>query len=68
MNRIVQRCEAIRLKAEALVVEAESCGVVLTIEQTPLTPLAMGFYETAVSVRPSRERYGVILTHETNKQ
>ena len=55
--------EWIRGKAEVLVAEAATYGVVLTIRQKPLQPLAMGNYETVVKVRPSRERYGVILTH-----
>jgi hypothetical protein len=30
-------------------------GVVVTVEQKPLQPLAMGRYETVVSVRAARE-------------
>lgn len=44
----------ITAKAEALVAEAAKWGLVLTIEQSPLQPLAMGHYETRVSVRPAR--------------
>jgi hypothetical protein len=33
---------------------AERLGVVLTIEQVQLHPLAMGHYETTVGVRPAR--------------
>lgn len=49
INHITQR-------AKALVQDAESMGLVLTIEQRPLQPLAMGNTETVVSVRPARER------------
>ena len=42
--------------AQRLVQEAERLGVVLTIEQVPLKPLAMGHYETVVGVRPERNR------------
>lgn len=41
-------------QAAALVAEAARFGLVLTIEQVPLQPLAMGHYETRVSVRPAR--------------
>ncbi len=44
----------IRHKAEALVAEAARLGVVLTVEQQPLQPLAMGNYTTVVSVRRAR--------------
>jgi hypothetical protein len=39
-----------------LVQLAAECGLVLNIEQRPLQPLAMGHYETVVSVRPARSR------------
>lgn len=42
--------------AQRLVQEAERLGVVLTVEQVPLQPLAMGHYETIVGVRPAREK------------
>jgi hypothetical protein len=45
----------LRRAAEALVRRAADIGSVLTIEQRPLTPLAMGHYETVVSVRAARE-------------
>lgn len=45
---------AIRSAAELLVNEAASQGLVLTIEQRPLLPLAMGHYTTEVSVRQGR--------------
>jgi hypothetical protein len=38
--------------AQQLVKLADSIGVVVTVEQKPLQPLAMGHYETVVSVRP----------------
>lgn len=37
-----------------LVAEAARDGLVLTLEQVPLRPLAMGHYETRVSVRAAR--------------
>ena len=42
--------------AQRLVQEAERLGVVLTVEQVPLKPLAMGHYETVVGVRPARSK------------
>ena len=42
--------------AQRLVQEAERLGVVLTVEQVPLQPLAMGNYETVVGVRPARSK------------
>lgn len=42
--------------ARALVVMAQRTGEVVTIEQRPLQPLAMGHYETVVSVRPAKGR------------
>lgn len=41
--------------AQRLIAEAERLGVVLTVEQVPLKPLAMGHYETIVSVQPARQ-------------
>lgn len=40
--------------ASALVAEAERQGLVLTVEQENLQPLAMGNYRTTVSVRSAR--------------
>lgn len=40
--------------AEALVAEAHRHGVVITIEQRPLLPLAQGHYESVVSLREVR--------------
>jgi hypothetical protein len=42
----------VKATAVMLVAEAERQGLVLTIEQEPLKPLAMGHYKTVVSVRP----------------
>lgn len=39
---------------ETIVADAKRDSLVLTIEQVPLQPLAMGHYETVVSVRPKR--------------
>lgn len=46
--------EHIRLHAESVLKVAAELGVVLTIEQRPRQPLAMGNYEHVVSVRPAR--------------
>lgn len=39
---------------EALVKDAHDQGMVVTVEQVPLHPLAMGHYSTVVSVRKAR--------------
>lgn len=39
-----------------LVEAARLAGMVITVEQRPLKPLAMGHYESVVSVRAARER------------
>ena len=39
---------------ERLVEDADRNGLVVTAEQVPLLPLAMGHYETRVSVRAKR--------------
>jgi len=41
-------------RARWLVDRARDSGVILSIEQRPLTPLAMGHFETVVSARPAR--------------
>lgn len=41
-------------EARALIYRAEAAGMVLTIEQQPLEPLAMGSYVTVPSVRAAR--------------
>jgi hypothetical protein len=48
--------EQVRKQAELLVSAAALGGVVLTISQAPLRPLAMRNYETVVSVRHALER------------
>ena len=48
--------EKIKLMAEQLVKLAAKDGFVVTVEQRPLKPLAMGNYETVVEVRPSRSK------------
>lgn len=46
--------EELMARAERLVQFAALEGQVLTIEQVPLQPLAMGHYETVVHVRRAR--------------
>lgn len=41
-------------KGQALALAAKLQGFVLEIEQHPMTPLAMGYYEAVVTVRPAR--------------
>lgn len=41
-------------KAQDLINLARAAGFVVTIEQMPLKPLAMGNHETVASVRPAR--------------
>lgn len=48
--------DVIRQRAELLASQAARLGVVLTVEQRPLQPLAMGHYTTEVSVRVARLR------------
>jgi hypothetical protein len=45
----------LRLKAINLIAESEALGFVLTIEQKPLVPLAMGNYISDVSIREARK-------------
>ena len=40
--------------ARALVAAADRLGVVLTVEQWSIPPLAMGRYQTVVTARPAR--------------
>lgn len=42
--------------AQQLIAHCISAGLVITIEQRPLTPLAQGNYETVASVRPAIQR------------
>lgn len=44
--------DLITRSAEALIQDALTLGVVVTIENQPLLPLAMGHYKQVVSVRP----------------
>lgn len=46
--------ESLGLAADKLAVAAIRAGLVLTIEQRPLKPLAMGHHETVVEVREAR--------------
>jgi hypothetical protein len=46
----------IKAVARDLVARSAALGYVVTIEQVPRTPLAMGNYETVVSVRPARSK------------
>lgn len=43
-----------RQRAEELIAEMASDGLVLTVEQQSLQPFAMGHYETVVSIRRAR--------------
>ena len=45
---------AVQRAASALIAEASRLGLVLTIEQRPLQPLAMGHYETVATVQVAR--------------
>ncbi len=45
-NLLRMACQLVRL--------CELEGLVLTVEQRPLQPLAMGHYETVASIRPAR--------------
>lgn len=46
----------VRAEASALLDYCARVGLVLTIEQVPLQPLAMGHYVSRVSVRPARDK------------
>ena len=52
----LQDAAGVQRAAEALIAEAARLGLVVTIEQRPLQPLAMGHHETVATVRPARER------------
>lgn len=47
---------ALRERAQRLLNEATDAGLVLTIEQVPTLPLAMGNYISVVSVRSARSK------------
>ena len=49
-----RRHEAHCRDQQQLVRRAAELGVVLTVEQKPLQPLAMRYYKTTVAVRPVR--------------
>lgn len=44
------------VRINAVLAACERLGVVVTVEQKPLLPLAMGNYKTVASVRLARER------------
>lgn len=50
----LQDADGVQRAAEALIAEAARLGLVVTIEQRPLQPLAMGHHETVATVRPAR--------------
>jgi hypothetical protein len=50
----VHDADTLRIVAERLVARARVLGQVLSIEQRPLQPFAMGSHESIVSVRPAR--------------
>lgn len=50
----LQDADGVQRAAEALIAEAKRLGLVVTIEQRPLQPLAMGHHETVATVRPAR--------------
>lgn len=52
--REVTDAEQLDQRARELVMAARRLGLVLTIEQRPLLPLAMGNYWSVVSVRKAR--------------
>lgn len=54
LERKAEAMRNVRAAAAGLVEYAATLGVVLTIEQRPLMPPAMGYYETIVSVREAR--------------
>lgn len=51
----LQDAAGVQKAAEALIAEAKRLGLVVTIEQRPLQPLAMGHYATVAAVRPARD-------------
>lgn len=56
LGRVVDTPAQMEAAARDLVAIAAHLGLVLTVEQRPLVPLAMGHHETTVSVRPARGR------------
>lgn len=51
-----QTMELYRNELELLIADAMKDGLVVTVEQRSLQPLAMGHYEHVVTVRLARER------------
>jgi len=52
-----EKLASVRQVIERCVDEASAIGVVVTVEQRPCKPLAMGNYSCVVSVRPARGHY-----------
>ena len=52
--------EVVLNRAAALVQFARECGMVLTIETHSCQPLAMGYYDMVVGVRPARQLAPII--------
>lgn len=52
--RTVRDADDLLASAQHLIAEAARLGMVLTIEQVPLQPLAMGRYDTVASIRLAR--------------
>lgn len=48
------KAETLADRADALVQDCRAAGLVLTVWQVPLKPLAMGNYMTCASLRPAR--------------
>lgn len=48
------KTENVRQFLQGLIDGATKDGYIITVEQRPLHPLAMGHYETVVDVRPAR--------------
>lgn len=44
----------VRAALDAVIQLAQDCGVVVTVEQIPLKPLAMGHYQHGVTLRAAR--------------
>jgi hypothetical protein len=53
-NKTLNQADAVRDIALSAVHLAAHVGLVVTVEQQPLKPLAMGNYKTVVNVRPAR--------------
>lgn len=57
IETLTKLCDAVDVKqlAEALIRQAADQGLILTIEQVPLLPLAMGHHRSVVTVRQARK-------------